>query len=439
MTTEIAIMNKSAIALAADSAVTVGHVSPQGQEQKIYNSANKLFALSKHAPVGIMIYGNASLMGIPWETIIKTYRGHLGQKKFNFLKNYCEHFFQYLDKFDVGTETEQQYVSRVSSSVFFGIRKQLDKLVKEGTEKGKVSEEDMLNILKTIIQNEYNNFIKIPQNKVFSKTNRNELKKKYFQIITRSFSDAFEKRPVSQDDQKKLWEMAIIAITVGPANQSGIVMAGFGEKEIFPVCHEFDVRAILEGRTIKAKGKDHCITHDSDLTIRTFAQSEEVCTFMEGMGRSIDGFFKNAFNSMMVQAFPSKLSGALADKLKIDDPDIKNSILDIIRKMGQGAVDEINKTLESIKRQYYINPVVKATSYLNKGELAAMAETLVNLVSFRKQVTLEAETVGGPIDVAVISKGDGFVWIKRKHYFDPALNHHFFKNYFSGGIVNEKE
>jgi hypothetical protein len=68
-----------------------------------------------------------------------------------------------------------------------------------------------------------------------------------------------------------------------------------------------------------------------------------------------------------------------------------------------------------------------------------MAETLVNLVSFRKQVTLEAETVGGPIDVAVISKGDGFVWIKRKHYFDPALNHHFFKNYFPGGIDNEKE
>jgi len=40
------------------------------------------------------------------------------------------------------------------------------------------------------------------------------------------------------------------------------------------------------------------------------------------------------------------------------------------------------------------------------------------------------ETVGGPIDVAVISKGDGFVWIKRKHYFRPELNHCFFRNYF---------
>jgi len=35
--------------------------------------------------------------------------------------------------------------------------------------------------------------------------------------------------------------------------------------------------------------------------------------------------------------------------------------------------------------------------------------------------TGQRETVGGPIDVAVLSKGDGFVWIKRKSYFDPRL------------------
>ena len=29
----------------------------------------------------------------------------------------------------------------------------------------------------------------------------------------------------------------------------------------------------------------------------------------------------------------------------------------------------------------------------------------------------QEETVGGPIDVALICKGDGFVWIKRK---DPV-------------------
>ena len=45
MSAGICIMNKNAIALAADSAVTIG------QHLAIHNSANKLFALSKVAPI----------------------------------------------------------------------------------------------------------------------------------------------------------------------------------------------------------------------------------------------------------------------------------------------------------------------------------------------------------------------------------------------------
>src|SRR5712691_3131233 len=68
------------------------------------------------------------------------------------------------------------------------------------------------------------------------------------------------------------------------------------------------------------------------------------------------------------------------------------------------------------------DPVLDAVKLLPKDQLAVMAETLVALTSFKKRMSRDSETVGGAIDVAVISKGDGFVWIKRKHYFDPALN-----------------
>jgi len=67
---------------------------------------------------------------------------------------------------------------------------------------------------------------------------------------------------------------------------------------------------------------------------------------------------------------------------------------------------------------------------LPKDELALMAESLVNLTCLRRKFTTDRETVGGPIDVAVISKGDGFVWIKRKHYFKQELNPQFFANYY---------
>jgi hypothetical protein len=55
MTAEVAILNNNGIALAADSAVTIGH-----EEGKIFTSADKLFQLSECAPVGIMVYGSAT-------------------------------------------------------------------------------------------------------------------------------------------------------------------------------------------------------------------------------------------------------------------------------------------------------------------------------------------------------------------------------------------
>ncbi|MEK6282290.1 MAG: hypothetical protein AABN95_18185 [Acidobacteriota bacterium] len=58
-----------------------------------------------------------------------------------------------------------------------------------------------------------------------------------------------------------------------------------------------------------------------------------------------------------------------------------------------------------------------------------MADALVSLTSTKRRVTMDLETVGGPIDVAIISKGDGFVWIKRKHYFEADSNPQFFTKF----------
>jgi hypothetical protein len=59
---------------------------------------------------------------------------------------------------------------------------------------------------------------------------------------------------------------------------------------------------------------------------------------------------------------------------------------------------------------------------LSIEEMAHLAENLVSLESLKEKMTRSTETVGGPVDVAAITKSEGFVWIRRKLYFDPALN-----------------
>ncbi|MBK8110761.1 MAG: hypothetical protein IPK46_10765 [Saprospiraceae bacterium] len=92
MTAVVGILNKHAVAIAADSAVTIGG----NGGKKIFNKANKVFTLSKQHPVGIMIYNSASFMTTPWETIIKVYRKQLGSTSFPTLKEYEQNFIAFL-------------------------------------------------------------------------------------------------------------------------------------------------------------------------------------------------------------------------------------------------------------------------------------------------------------------------------------------------------
>ena len=107
MTAVVGILNKHAVAIAADSAVTIG--GPSGS--KIFNKANKIFTLSKKHPVGIMIYNAASFMATPWETIIKIYREQLNDRYFSTLKEYQQDFIEFLRSKSFYTNVELQIVS----------------------------------------------------------------------------------------------------------------------------------------------------------------------------------------------------------------------------------------------------------------------------------------------------------------------------------------
>jgi hypothetical protein len=63
----------------------------------------------------------------------------------------------------------------------------------------------------------------------------------------------------------------------------------------------------------------------------------------------------------------------------------------------------------------YRDPILDTIASLPTINLAEMAEALINITSLRRHNSTEQDTVGGPTDVAIISKVDGFVWVKRKN------------------------
>ena len=90
--------------------------------------------------------------------------------------------------------------------------------------------------------------------------------------------------------------------------------------------------------------------------------------------------------------------------------------------MVRDATKSIGDVLFQKARKEHSIPLRRVLGALPVDEMAELAETLINLQSLKEKVTKPSQTVGGPIDVAVITKSEGLVWIKRKHFFDLGLN-----------------
>lgn len=424
MTAEVAVVNKSAVALATDSAVTIGNSG------KVYNSANKLFALSKFQPVGVMIYGNAEFMGIPWETIIKEYRASLAKRSFASLQEYSVDFFKFVSSAKIFSSSfEGQFVIHRIRDYFIGIREEASQKASEQIKsKNEISVSETNDLFRQVIFAHYHEWLEYDTVDSFSNGGISEFIKTNKKIIDRLINDTFERVSLRKSDKANLSEIAarLFGANRFPSNTSGIVLAGFGASEVFPSVLAYDCDRKVGDKLKYAyqARKSVTIQEDNDAAVIPFAQSEMVGTFMEG----IDPILKSKsddYLTTLFQDYPATIISGLSL-----DPKQSQELINKLRDQTSKLHDGYKEFMKKYQARAHVGPIVDMVAVLPKDELATMAEALVNLTSFKRKVTAETETVGGPVDVAVISKGDGLIWIKRKHYFDPDLNHHFFANYY---------
>jgi len=408
MTAEVAILNTHGVALAADSAITV----LEGGKKKVYNTANKLFTLSKYHPVGIMIYNNATYMGIDWEIIIKEFRRSLKKKYFNSLFEYADMFIKYVKEYPYTSEQQQQNIllsicKNIILHFFNFFVKETRKQLKLNTN---ITQEQVVQLLDPIIKDVQEQQKTIENSTSYSLDMKFviQYKTEIYQII----DNVFDKFILSDNQKENILEIIKTDIEKGCNlnDFSGIVISGYGDKEIFPSIYQCRICGYIgESFILFNEEKDNISLKNKALMI-PFAQKEMVQMFMSG----IDPDLYNTIDEQL-DVFMESLSDIIGSSYK-------NKLM--------VAKEKFIKSTNAFQKKFYINPVMAIVESLQKTDLAEMAETLVNLTAFKRHISKDEETVGGPTDVAIITKGDGFVWIKRKHYFDINLNQSFKQNYF---------
>lgn len=407
MTAEIALLNRTALAFAADSAVTIRI----GASQKIYDSAEKLFEFSRRQPIGLMIYNNVEYVGVPLDIIIRKHRSEC-VIEFDLIKDAANNFLDYITEFKHDISDEKSYLysvltdkfSKIQSTLFENFRQsggykfnfitEFDKIVLAETEK-----EEALALKGFLPGKTFDDF--------------NEA----YGDVSDAAANSIKTTPITDDRMKNLrrYSFSIVKSGAGSDALTGLVFGGFAKKDLFPTLYYTEIDGIYFGELKVLWRKEVDIDRRGERAqMVPFAQKEMADRFIYG----VDEAFQSEIGTFVQHAIDEVMKTKPRSFTKAERKSISAAVLSNFSTM-----------LDNLRHAERDN-ILDILNFMSKKELAEMSYALVELTSKKRKFSNEQETVGGPIDVAIVTRNEGFIWIRRKHYFDRDANQGYFARVF---------
>jgi hypothetical protein len=414
MTSEIAVMNQRAVALAADSAVTL----IDGGTVVVRNDQRKLYNLVGSQPVGVMFFGVADMMGHPWEHLIEHYQKVVKPGALPHIRDYARSYVGMLDNLEefFPKNRQRDEYKRLLASVFRYIF-HLAQYIREsgGPERASISD---ATILEEAIEKVWRDYQTREDGSArgdlacfpagFAETVRRDYAADADEVIAYGFQPFGLSKPTIAH----LKEIAVFAVVkdLFLEDVTGLVFAGFGAEERYPVVTTWFVSAIVGGIVKRAEASFDAIDGDTRSKIRVFADSEVTNAFIRGIDFNLERRVYGALN-MLMRGLVDQVIGAFPNA----DPTVKESIR---RQFQSDTIPQYFDVFRGIIGDYqqhaYINPVLRVLEIASRTELAETARELVSLNVFKKRIMAQKQTVGGAIDVAIISREGGFQWHSRQ-------------------------
>ena len=206
MTAEIAIINRGAVTLAADSVMTVS----VGGRRKVYTSADKIFEISENDPIGLMIYNNLEFMGSPLDVLIKQFRSKLGEKRFASVDECAESFFSYIwQEWDHSDQLQVFHAYQMLTPVYSKIWQDTNyKFGKELERTGK--NPNLLLVLISSIEQAISEYEMCPISESLADVTEEMLSAQYDEMIDDVIRRSFKNPPINEEQLKLFRRVGIL-------------------------------------------------------------------------------------------------------------------------------------------------------------------------------------------------------------------------------------
>ena len=402
MSVGVCIINRNGIALAADSAGTYTG------NKMFYNSMNKVFSLSRKYVYGAITYGTTAIYNVSIDQVLKEFRTYLDSH------DQISDFFEILPLFEAFINQNNSYYKfdLAEADHCNGLIKEL--VVDWGNKIKAVASLDDAQSQIDVILNELavkmRNAIKIDNYDV-SLYIKNKYSS-YFNTLIGIVVPELNKFPTQKDAfGDYVSNYFNLSLTSETNNAMGLFFAGYGLNDAFPKFMHIELYRTVGGK-IKYKLIERYEESNNHAQIVPLAQRDVILTFCKGIS--------NTFINYIPQKVESIINSKIDSLPNTFTDDQKNELKAIL----SSSKTEISSAIEYSIQKDNVKPILDSVQLIPLPEMAFFAESLVNITSLKRTFAIDGkqQTVGGPTDVAVMSKGDGFVWIKRKHYFDKQMN-----------------
>jgi hypothetical protein len=404
MSSGIVMMNKMGIALAADSAVTIGN------RLAIFNNAQKIFRLGETA-VAVVIYSAATVMQVPIEVLMKEFSKHIGNKiQKNTLSEYLGEFLIFLtseykyfmfhrNEKDLMISFITDIIERIFYEVDFQDSKHLDK-IESNSQK-----------LKELANAEgYRDVENAPLFSTVTSAYPDIVQEAYTDYFSYKLKRDFKLYPLEEDDFKVIKNIQEIAsISTGMSlyykNETGMCFTGYGLNEIYPSYVHIGLLGIFNGRPFYVSKGDRNISNESTYSVLPLAQQDVIQSIVQGYNNQILSIIYDQMEEQTLSFLESKLR-KISDKLFSYE-----SFIEDYRVFSRKLRGEDDPRLYEFRSK-----ILDSVAVLPIQDMANLAEDLINVQSTKRRYDNDSEynaTVGGPIDVGIITKSLGFVWIKN--------------------------
>lgn len=411
MTSEIAVMNQRAVALAADSAVTL----IDGGTVVVRNDQRKLYNLLEGRPVGVMFFGVADIMGHPWEHLIEHYQKKVKPKQFAHLHDYAASFTGMLDNLDEFFPTDRQRddYKRLLASVYRYVFHLAQYLRETGDDK--LGDGEILSEAISRIWHDYqfrDDGSPRPDLACFPQGFAARVASEHAAIVDELIAYGFAPFQLGQNSMQQLKDIAVFAVVkdLFLEDVTGLVFAGFGTDDRYPVCVTYLLSSIVLGIVKRAPASTDVIDTEIRSKIRMFADSEVTHAFIRGIDFGLERRVYGAMR-MMLHAMVDQVVGAFPEAAAARREEVRKRFQD---GLVPQYLDAFRGMIGDYQQQAYINPVLRVLEIAARSELAETARELVSLNVFKKRIMAQKQTVGGAIDVAVISREGGFQWFTKQ-------------------------